>query len=197
MSLSYLDVSIDTESRLIKTTFDFNPKMFNGLNQPFHRTLGRSFWKVGNLNCQWRNISTQVNEADQVRVSADSICPGTKSDFNYDLKFLSGTNPSLRIVARIIVDGEESTFLFSRRNREIKLKQKIDYFGNLVTVGKEMFPVKITQALDLNLLLLFFLFIPILILLKKYSANYQQFVKSSAIGIMLIGGYWFFERIFF
>ncbi|MFA6235965.1 MAG: HupE/UreJ family protein [Bacteriovorax sp.] len=134
--LGYLEIEVNKEAGIIRTMLEFNPASLGLKALQFHNTLGKSFWKMGTTRCPWRNISSKTLSYNLVKVSADAACPEIKSEITLDLSFLQQASAGYRIIGRIRNDGQESTFLAGKSERNVKISPVPDRsFGHYVYSG--------------------------------------------------------------
>lgn len=138
MDFGYLEIEVDKEAGTVLTRLDYNPTKLGNPLLPFHTTLGKSFWKMGGANCQWRNTKNEIIAHDQAIVSATAICPEIKSVLALDLALFFRAPVNYKILGRVINDGEETLFISTLGQRVVRIVPKIDKsFSHFVYLGAE------------------------------------------------------------
>lgn len=138
MEFGYLEIEVDKEAGTILTRLDYNPAKLGNPLLPFHTTLGKSFWKMGSANCQWRNSKNEIIAHDQAIVSATAICPEIKSALALDLALFFKAPDNYKILGRILNDGEETLFISTLGQRVVRIVPKADKsFSHFVYLGAE------------------------------------------------------------
>lgn len=136
--LGYMEVIINKEAGTISTSLDFNPKMLGNPVLPFHSTLGKSFWRMGALRCEWRNTASEIISDERIKVSGIAVCPEIKSELKFDLLFLKNGPDFYRILSRVQNDGEESILIYSKKKYNMRLTPRIEHsFTHFIHMGAE------------------------------------------------------------
>lgn len=151
MDFGYLEIEVDKEAGTILTRLDYNPSKLGNPLLPFHTTLGKSFWKMGGANCQWRNTRNEIIAHDQAVVSATAICPEIKSVLALDLALFFRAPANYKILGRVINDGEETLFISTFSQRVVRIVPKSDKsFSHFVYLGAESIGVSPKEWIGQN-----------------------------------------------
>jgi hypothetical protein len=140
LDLGYLEIKSVQGGAHFEVAFELNPQAAENFSRLpggfsneertvgntgrlFQSTLGSRKILSDGQACEWSQPSAHFAGVQQIRITAQALCPKRPMDtLALNLDFLKNASRTYQILGKLVIEGNEQTFLAEPGNRDIQLR---------------------------------------------------------------------------